>query len=142
MEKTQQNLAEMEKSKKDLLVLGLLEALRYCVDTTARGSKRKKQCFRYAYQGEEVCSGFNASKPSVVSISKAVGDQPQDVTVLTTSKEAVRSAGMPVVLPFSGLSDAWKKYLFMQVRPHVADAFKDKLCPKPAVATVDDSTDQ
>ena len=53
----QLNFAEMEKSEMDLLVLGLLESSKYSVDTTTRGSKRKKQWYKYTFQGEEICPG-------------------------------------------------------------------------------------
>ena len=49
------NMAEMEKKEKDLMVLGLLEALRHRTEQTLRGRKRNQQHFSYSYLGLPVC---------------------------------------------------------------------------------------
>ena len=66
---------------------------------------------------------FDAATPGVVSVQKTLTDEPQDVIVLRTSKEALQAGGMPTVLQPGGLSEARKEYLYKQVRPHVPAAF-------------------
>ena len=49
------NMAEMEEKEKDLMVLGLLEALRHRTEQTLRGRKRNRQHFSYSYLGLPGC---------------------------------------------------------------------------------------
>ena len=51
------------------------------------------------------------------------------VQLLKTTPEQVRAAGLPQVLPPAGLSQERQKYLFKDIRPFVADPYKDELCP-------------
>ena len=48
----QLNFAEMDKHEMDFL-----ESSKYSVDTTTRGNKRKKQWYKYTFQGQEICAG-------------------------------------------------------------------------------------
>jgi len=77
---------------------------------------------------------FDRSKPGVVSVRKSLSDEPQDVQILATTKEALLAAGLPAILPAAGLSAARMEYLYKSIRPHVPAEFQDELCPKPPPA--------
>ena len=87
---------------------------------------------------------FDSERPGVVMVKETVDGPEQEVSILTTSKAAVLSAGLPDILPAAGLSLQRQQYLFKQVRPHVPAAYQDVLCPAPPpaatpVAAADDA---
>ena len=80
---------------------------------------------------------FDSAKPGVVSVKKSIIDEPEEVSAIKTSKDALEAASLPATLPPAGLSEMRQAYLYKQVRPHAPAAFQDEICPKPSEMPMD-----
>lgn len=65
--------------------------------------------------------------------ARALADNPPEAhAILKVDKSQLSRHQLPPVLPSAGLTDERKQYLFKEIRPFVADPYKDELCPNPA----------
>ena len=51
------NVRELEKSEKDMLLLGVLASIQFDKEETGKGKKRKHEFCRYSFEGERICAG-------------------------------------------------------------------------------------
>ena len=75
----------------------------------------------------------STSVTAKVMFRKSLSDDWQSVELLKTSKQELLKAGLPKVLPASGLSRKRQEYLHSDVRPFVLERYRDVLCPAPDV---------
>ena len=74
---------------------------------------------------------FDSTEPCVIFVKETCSSAERKIKILKTSKEAVATAGLPLLLPRGGLSPQRRAYLHKHIRPFVAPAHQDELCPAP-----------
>ena len=74
---------------------------------------------------------FTSTQPGKVETRDFVESVPQLITMLKTTVEDIKAAGMPPTLQRGGITAGRAEYLHKEIREFVPDAYKDELCPPP-----------
>eukprot|EP00117_Sycon_ciliatum_P035008 scpid39139/ scgid26612/ len=77
---------------------------------------------------------FDADKPGVVTASVLVDSEQTAVNILKCDPGTLSQTTLPSAIPLGGISDDRAQYLYKEIRPFVADPYKDDLCPQPVPA--------
>ena len=72
---------------------------------------------------------FTSAFPGAVEVKERVDSETHRVTILKSDPSILTSVSLPPIIPCGGMSAERQKYLHKEIRPFVADPYKDELCP-------------